>query len=177
MRRRHCGAALRWCSPGATDPGVRLRAPGVRRAYAYDAALHIAPARSLIQQASARGEQRADTRASPPAAILPALAASVVAAESESEFVNLASERRTAHILDGHMPPGEPGNSLFPSNWSGEQIMHNVSDVATDPSLTWVQQTGKLGAEFTKNGAPVRFFVDGVREGVNIRVRGRADRR
>ena len=48
--------------------------------------------------------------------------------------------------------------------------MHNVSDIATDPNLTWVQQTGKLGAEFTKNGAPVRFFVDGVRGGVPIRV-------
>ncbi|MGH9169527.1 MAG: RHS repeat-associated core domain-containing protein [Acidimicrobiales bacterium] len=92
------------------------------------------------------------------------------AAEGDPEFVNLASGARTTHILDGHMPPGEPGNSLFPSNWSGEQIMHSVSDVATDPSLTWVQQTGKLGAEFTKNGAPVRLFVDGVRDGINIRV-------
>lgn len=48
--------------------------------------------------------------------------------------------------------------------------MHHVSDIATDPSLTWVQQTGKLGAEFTKNGAPVRFYVDGVRDGVPMRV-------
>jgi hypothetical protein len=48
--------------------------------------------------------------------------------------------------------------------------MHNVSDIATDPGLRWVQQTGKAGAEFTKNGAPVRYFVDGVRDGVPIRV-------
>jgi RHS repeat-associated protein len=84
--------------------------------------------------------------------------------------VNLASASRTSHILDGHMYPGEAGNSLFPRSWSGGQIMHNVSDIATDPSLTWVQQTGKAGAAFTRNGAPVRFYVDGVRDGVNIRV-------
>ncbi len=92
------------------------------------------------------------------------------AAEADSGLVNLASKSRTSHILDGHMPPGEAGNTLFPSSWSPGQIMHNVSDIATDPSLTWVQQTGKLGADFTKNGAPVRFYVDGVRDGVPMRV-------
>ena len=86
------------------------------------------------------------------------------------DLVNLASPSRTQHILDGHMPPGEPGNSLFPQNWSADKIMHEVSDVATDPSLKWIQQTGKAGAQYTKNGAPVRYFVDGVRDGVNIRV-------
>ena len=68
------------------------------------------------------------------------------------------------------MPPGQPGNTLFPSSWSPQQIMHNVSDVATDPGLQWVQQTGKMGAEFTKNGAPVRYLVDGARDGVPMRV-------
>ena len=68
------------------------------------------------------------------------------------------------------MSPGEPGNSLFPESWSAEQIMHNISDLATDSTLEWVQQTGKLGAEFTKYGAPVRFYVDGTRDGVPMRV-------
>ena len=68
------------------------------------------------------------------------------------------------------MPPGQLGNSLFPKSWTPGQIMHNVSDIATDPSLRWVQQTGKVGAEFTKNGPPVRYYVDGVRDGVTIRV-------
>jgi hypothetical protein len=89
---------------------------------------------------------------------------------TEAEYVNLASDSQTTHILDGHMSPGQPGNTLFPKDWSADQIMQNVSDVATDPSLEWVQQTGKLGAEFTKNGDPVRFFVDGIRGGVPMRV-------
>jgi RHS repeat-associated protein len=90
--------------------------------------------------------------------------------EEESGLVNLASEARTQHILEGHMPPGEPGNTLFPSEWSSDQIMHNVSDVATDPTLTWQQLTGPAGANVTRAGDPVRFAVHGVREGVKIRV-------
>jgi hypothetical protein len=89
---------------------------------------------------------------------------------TEAEYVNLASDSQTTHILDGHMSPGQPGNTLFPKDWSADQIMQNVSDVATDPLLEWVQQTGKLGAEFTRNGDPVRFFVDGIRGGVPMRV-------
>ncbi|MFF1531064.1 RNA 2'-phosphotransferase [Cellulomonas sp. NPDC058312] len=95
-----------------------------------------------------------------------------LAAEAGTEFY-VGDDRvwpRTSHILDGHMPPGELGNTLFPRSWSPQQIMHNVSDVATDPGLQWIQQTGKVGAEFTKNGAPVRYLVDGVRQGVPIRV-------
>lgn len=48
--------------------------------------------------------------------------------------------------------------------------IHNASDIATDPSLGWVQLTGKAGADFTKNGALLRFYVDGVRDGVGMRV-------
>lgn len=40
--------------------------------------------------------------------------------------------------------------------------MNGVSDVATDPANQWVQQTGRLGAEFTREGDPVRFAVEGV---------------
>jgi filamentous hemagglutinin len=47
-------------------------------------------------------------------------------------------------------------------------VMHNVSDVATDPLATWAQQTGRAGAQFTKSGQPVRFRVEGVRDGVCI---------
>lgn len=103
-------------------------------------------------------------------AATPTTAHFVIAAEAERGLVNLASESRTTHILNGHLPPGEAGNTLIPSSRSPGQIMHNISDIATDPNLTWVQQTGKLGAEVTKNGASVRLLVDGVRDGVPMRV-------
>jgi hypothetical protein len=48
--------------------------------------------------------------------------------------------------------------------------MHCVSDIATDPGLQWVQQTGKAGSLFTKAGDPARFIVIGEREAVRIKV-------
>jgi hypothetical protein len=93
-----------------------------------------------------------------------------VAAKSADEFVDLASASRRSHILDGHRYGGEAGNTWFPKGWSDDKIMHSVSDIATDPSLTWIQQTGRAGAAFTRGGAPVRYTVEGVRDGVKIRV-------
>jgi hypothetical protein len=84
--------------------------------------------------------------------------------------VNLVSESRSGHILEGHKHGGEAGNTWFPSSWSDSKILHEVSDIATDPELTWTQETGKPGANFTKIGNPVRFSVEGIRDGVRIRV-------
>lgn len=87
------------------------------------------------------------------------------------DLVNLASETRTQHILDGHTaPPDDPTNTLFPPDWSDKKIMHHVSDVATDPDSAWTQQTGKEGARFTKAGDPVRHLVEGTRDGKIIQV-------
>ncbi|AND64206.1 hypothetical protein AX766_07160 [Flavobacterium covae] len=46
--------------------------------------------------------------------------------------------------------------------------MHAVSDVAVNNQ--WIQQTGKIGAMFTKNGQPVRYIIEGYFEGTKIRV-------
>lgn len=99
------------------------------------------------------------------------------AANTADEFVDLASSARRAHILDGDGPgsgghrwPGAPGKSVYPKDWSDDRIMHAVSDIATDPSLEWVQQTGRAGADLTRSGKPVRHTVEGVRDGVKIRV-------
>ena len=54
--------------------------------------------------------------------------------------VNLASERRTTHILDGdatgggHMWPDKPGKTPFPSDWRGDKIMDAISNVVTSPT-------------------------------------------
>ncbi|MDX3004417.1 EndoU domain-containing protein [Kribbella solani] len=91
-------------------------------------------------------------------------------AKPTEEAVDLTSTSRRAHILDGHRYGGEAGNTWFPKDWSDDKIINAVSDIATDPSLTWVQQTGRAGADFTRAGAPVRYTVEGVRGGVKIRV-------
>jgi RHS repeat-associated protein len=97
------------------------------------------------------------------------------AAKTTAELVNLASPQRTTHILTGdatgggHLFPGAPGKTAFPQGWSGDQAMHHISDIATDPALKWIPQTGN-GGWFTKAGKPARFSVEGVRDGVNIKV-------
>src|SRR2546426_3878877 len=81
----------------------------------------------------------------------------------QPENVNLADQKATTHTLDGdtgggHRPgTGIPGKSEFPANWSDDKIMHNISDVATDPA-----------SKVTTAGRTT--LVDGTREGVNIRV-------
>ena len=97
------------------------------------------------------------------------LAVNAGTAAEESELVNLASEARTRHILEGHtFPPDDPANSLFPAEWSDAKVMHAVSDVATDPASIWVQQSGRPGALFTRAGDPVRWAVTGSHDGAKI---------
>lgn len=94
-----------------------------------------------------------------------------------SQRANLASPERTKHILDGDGPgkgghrwPGQPKKTPFPRDWSDEKIMETISDIATDPRLKWVQRQGRPGATTYNNGAPMRYRVDGAREGISIRV-------
>ena len=35
------------------------------------------------------------------------------------------------------MWPGGPGKTPFPRGWNADKIMHEASDIVTDPSLTW----------------------------------------
>ena len=99
--------------------------------------------------------------------------------KSGDDLVNLAGSQRTKHILFGDATGGGHkfgfsrlfnGKTKFPASWSSDKIMHAVSDIATDPKLNWIQQTGKKGSMFTKSGKPARFTVEGVRNGTNIRV-------
>ncbi|MFI7068488.1 EndoU domain-containing protein, partial [Kribbella sp. NPDC050124] len=90
---------------------------------------------------------------------------------------DLATVARREHILHGdsnggggHLWPGKPGKTVFPKRWSDDKVMSEISDIATDPTLTWVQQTGPAGADFTRAGDPVRYYVDGIRDGIEIRV-------
>lgn len=84
------------------------------------------------------------------------------------------SPARATHILDedltggGHRWPGLSGKTSFPAGWSEQKILRAIEDVATDPALTWAQQTGVTGADFA--GEPVTYVVYGGRDGVRIKV-------
>ena len=65
----------------------------------------------------------------------------------------------------GHRPgTGFPGKSEFPAGWSDEKIMHEISDIATDPSLA-----GRPGNRVGDS------FINGTRDGVDIEVLIRND--
>ncbi|WP_422441408.1 RHS repeat-associated core domain-containing protein [Vibrio harveyi] len=81
------------------------------------------------------------------------------------DFVDLASPQRRRHILDGdatgggHRPgTGKPGKSEFPQGWSDDKIMHEISDIATDPNA------------IRRNGRGGRTITEGTRNGIDIRV-------
>jgi len=88
--------------------------------------------------------------------------------ESDAVTAQVGPKAR-AHILDGEARPngtfsgghrggtGFPGKSEFPSTWSDDQIVRNITDVANDPA-----------AERTVQGSLT--VVTGSRDGVEIRV-------
>jgi filamentous hemagglutinin len=96
-------------------------------------------------------------------------------AAADEQYVNLASGERTGHILygdrpgsGGHMWPGMDGKTPFPESWSAPKIMHEVSDIVTDPSVKWQNLTGSQGSLFTKAGNPARWGATAVRDGVKV---------
>ncbi|MEV0776889.1 polymorphic toxin-type HINT domain-containing protein [Streptomyces sp. NPDC050428] len=70
----------------------------------------------------------------------------------------------------GHKWPGQPGKTVFPRAWDTDKILDGIADVATSPNSVRTQQTGRAGALYTRNGDPSRWKVEGVVDGVNIRV-------
>ncbi len=84
---------------------------------------------------------------------------------SEADKPSLLDPKGEDHVLDGdatgggHAPgAGKPGKSEFPSGWSRDKILGEISDVATDPIST------------TSPGRNGRTVVNGTRDGVDIQV-------
>ncbi len=152
------GTATEVAAPAAKT-GTTVPGATTRTATATEAAAPAAKVEQKLAQVADHGD-----------ASLLAGDARTLAAKSADELVDLTSATRRSHILDGHRFGGEPGNTWFPKEWSDSKIMHEIADLATDPSVKWVQHTGRAGAKLTRGGAPVRYRVEGVRDGVKIRV-------
>lgn len=66
---------------------------------------------------------------------------------------------RSGHILANHRAgAGKPDKTEFPSGWDDQRIIHQVSDIATDPALI---------RRVDNRGTP---FVEGTRDGLDIKV-------
>jgi hypothetical protein len=83
-----------------------------------------------------------------------------------SEYVNLANQSSTKHILYGdatggrHRPGiGLSGKTEFPVGWSDDKIMHEISDIATAPhSITRLGRNGRIIGEGTRDGIDIRVI-------------------
>jgi RHS repeat-associated protein len=74
------------------------------------------------------------------------------------DFVDLTGHRKD-HILNRHRAgAGKPDKTEFPSNWNDNRILHQVSDVASDPNA--VRGIGKYDSP----------YAIGTRDGIEIRV-------
>ena len=69
------------------------------------------------------------------------------------------TDGKSGHVLSNHKSGiGKSGKTEFPSNWSDERVIHQISDVATDPK----------SVKLTDNrGTP---YALGTRDGIEIRV-------
>lgn len=82
-----------------------------------------------------------------------------------NDYVDLSTPQRREHILDGDASggghrsgTGNPGKSEFPQSWSDDKIMHEISDIATDPKST------------IRSSNHGRTITEGTREEVDIKV-------
>lgn len=96
-------------------------------------------------------------------------------ADAVRSYVNLASDYRTRHILYGdsgkpgsynHLFPGGDDKSVFPEGWTPDRIMHEVSDVVTDPGVTWnknrmVGGVQRYEAIAERDGVLIKVVTDG----------------
>ncbi|OZV81609.1 hypothetical protein CA850_10595 [Micromonospora echinospora] len=86
--------------------------------------------------------------------------------DGEAQYHIIAGNRTGG----GHKWPGQPGKTVFPQSWDTDKILDGVADVATNPSNSWTWQKGAHGSLYTRRGDPSRVKIEGVHDGVQIRV-------
>jgi RHS repeat-associated protein len=89
---------------------------------------------------------------------------------SNSEKPSLLDPKARQHILDGDGPKsgghrygtGKPGKSEFPQHWSDQKIEHEISDIATDPHVSWSKPDarGYISGSGMRDGVQVKVIVD-----------------
>ncbi|WP_433693506.1 hemagglutinin repeat-containing protein [Herbaspirillum seropedicae] len=89
------------------------------------------------------------------------------AAEGDSSLLDGKAKK---HILDGdsltsgghRYGTGSPGKTEFPKNWSDNKISNVISDIATDPSVTWSKPDarGYATTTATRDGVDVKVIYD-----------------
>ena len=88
---------------------------------------------------------------------------------NSDSHVDLTDDRGRKHILDGdengggghRAGTGRSGKSEFPASWSDDEILHAISDVATDPSSAFRPvRGGRTAATGTRNGIDIEVILE-----------------
>ena len=89
--------------------------------------------------------------------------------------LNHISPDSARHILQGdrtgggHLWPGGQGKTPFPQSWSGEKILHEISDIATDPNIPSVAiRHGRVAKEAMRDGVKIRVIIEPQSKGGKI---------
>ena len=77
---------------------------------------------------------------------------------NSGDFADLTGFRRTLILSRHNSGAGVQGKTEFPASWSDNEIIHHISDVATDPSS--ITGIGKYNSP----------YANGKSHGINIRV-------
>jgi hypothetical protein len=85
-----------------------------------------------------------------------------------TEIVDLTDSRARTHILDGDATGGGhrygtgiSGKSEFPASWSDGDILHHISDVASDPaSIRTPSWGGRTVVQGTRMGVDIKVILD-----------------
>ncbi len=85
------------------------------------------------------------------------------------KYVDLTDAKGWTHILDGDATGGghgagrrKPGKSEFPADWSDDRVIHEISDIATDPKVQFSKpdKRGYSTGIKTVDGVDVKVVVD-----------------
>ena len=88
------------------------------------------------------------------------------ASRNVDNVADLTTPARRNHILHGdatgggHLWPGNPGKTPFPQSWSGDRIINEISDVATDPHATRITQGGRTLVKGSRDGVDILVVID-----------------
>lgn len=94
------------------------------------------------------------------------------APQTADDLVDLTTPAARRHILDGEVRPegsfsgghrpgtGFSGKSEFPGGWSDGRVLHEISDIATDPAATRVVQGSRTIVTGSRNGVDIRVVID-----------------
>ncbi|MBK8188088.1 MAG: EndoU domain-containing protein [Cellvibrio sp.] len=86
------------------------------------------------------------------------------------EDLSILDSKAATHILDGDGPSsgghrygtGMPGKTEFPQDWNDQKIKNSVSEIATDPNLSWSKPDSRGYIETTKivDNIEIKVVVD-----------------